>query len=135
MKKLSDEGKVEFCFEYEPVYPHGVSRGDPDSIRFTIIEGKMGQAQQHETFLGKMRAKLITKYALQPSEWAKLENLIYDGLDLKPELDRIDKLVEEKQPISRIFTPVSGSTMFKKSARRCSRLYINCNSALILLML
>ena len=98
MKKLSDEGKVEFCFEYEPVYPHGVSRGDPDSIRFTIIEGKMGQAQQHETFLGKMRAKLITKYALQPSEWAKLENLIYDGLDLKPELDRIDKLVEEKQP-------------------------------------
>ena len=98
MKKLSDEGKVEFCFEYEPIYPHGVSRGDPDSIRFTIIEGKMGQAQLHESFLGKMRAKLITKYALQPSEWARLEDLIYDGLDLKPELDRIDKLVEDKQP-------------------------------------
>lgn len=98
MKKLSDEGKVEFCFEYEPVYPHGVSRGDPDSIRFTIIEGKMGQAQMHETFLGKMRAKLITKYALQPNEWARLEDLIYDGLDLKAELERIDKLVEDKQP-------------------------------------
>ncbi|MBP3711530.1 MAG: RepB family plasmid replication initiator protein [Bacteroidaceae bacterium] len=100
MRKLSDEGKVEFCFTYEPVYPHGVSRGDPDSIRFTIIEGKMGQAQQHETFLGKTRAKLITKYALQPSEWARLEDLIYDGLDLKEELARIDKLVEDKQPDS-----------------------------------
>jgi len=98
MKKLSDEGKVEFCFEYEPVYPYGVRRGDPDSIHFTIIEGKMGQAQQHQTFLGKTQAKLITRYQLQPSEWAKLENLIYDGLDLKEELARIDKLIEEKQP-------------------------------------
>ena len=98
MKKLSDEGKVEFCFEYEPIYPHGISRGDPDSIRFTIIEGKMGQAQQHESFLGKMRARLITRYQLQPMEWSKLEDLIHDGLDLKPELERIDKLIEEKQP-------------------------------------
>ncbi len=98
MRKLSDEGKVEFCFEYEPIYPHGVSRGDPDGIRFTLIEGKMGQAQQHESYLGKMRATLITRYHLQPMEWSKLEDLIYDGLDLKPELARIDKLVEEKQP-------------------------------------
>ncbi len=98
MKKLSDEGKVEFCFEYEPVYPHGITRGDPDSIHFTLIEGKMGQAQLHESYLGKMRATLITRYQLQPMEWAKLEDLIYDGLDLKPELQRIDKLVEEKQP-------------------------------------
>ena len=98
MKKLSDEGKVEFCFEYEPVYPHGITRGDPDSIHFTLIEGKMGQAQLHESYLGKMRATLITRYQLQPMEWAKLEDLIYDGLDLKPELQRIDKLIEEKQP-------------------------------------
>lgn len=98
MKKLSDEGKVEFCFEYEPVYPHGVSRGDPDSIRFTIIEGKMGQAQKHEGFLGKMRSALITRFGLQPNEWAKLEDLIYDGLDVKPILSRLDKLIEEKQP-------------------------------------
>ena len=98
MKKLSDEGKVEFCFEYEPVYPHGISRGDPDCIHFTLIEGKMGQAQLHENYLGKMRATLITRYGLQPMEWTKLEDLIYDGLDLKPQLARIDKLVEEKQP-------------------------------------
>lgn len=98
MRKLSEEGKVEFSFEYEPVYPHGISRGDPDSIRFTIIEGKMGQAQQYETYLGKMRSKLITRYGLQPMEWSKLEDLIFEGLDIKPQLQRIDQLVEQKQP-------------------------------------
>ena len=98
MKKLSDEGEIEFCFEYEPIYPHGISRGDPDSIHFTLIEGKMGKEQLHENYLGKMRATLITRYGLQPMEWTKLEDLIYDGLDLKPQLARIDKLVEEKQP-------------------------------------
>lgn len=98
MKKLSDEGKVEFCFEYEPVYPHGVSRGDPDSIRFTLIEGQMGRAQKHESYLSQVHLDLITKYRLQPMEWEKLQDLIYDGLDLESELKLIDRLIEEKQP-------------------------------------
>lgn len=98
MKKLSDEGKVEFCFDYEPVYPRGVTRGDPDSIRFRLIEGTMGRAQKFENSLGRLHADLITKYGLQPMEWAKLQEFMYDGLDFKAELKRIDKLVEEKQP-------------------------------------
>ena len=98
MKKLSDEGKVEFCFEYEPVYPRGVTRGNPNSIRFTIIEGRMGQAQNYENYLGKVHSDLITKYNLQPNEWTRLEAFIYDGLDLKDELAYIDKMVEEHQP-------------------------------------
>ena len=98
MKKLSDEGKVEFCFEYEPVYPRGVNRGDPESIRFRIIEGRMGRAQKYENYRGKLHSDLITKYGLQPMEWERLESLIWDGLDLREELRRIDKLVEEKQP-------------------------------------
>lgn len=98
MKKLSDEGKVEFCFEYEPVYPRGVTRGNPNSIRFTIIEGKMGQAQNHENYLGKVHSDLITKYNLQPNEWTRLEAYIYDGLDMKEELANIDKLIEHHQP-------------------------------------
>lgn len=98
MKKLSDEGKVEFYFEYEPVYPKGVTRGDPDSICFRLIEGQMGMAQNHESYLGRLHSDLITKYGLQPMEWARLEEHIYDGLDLTEELERIDKLIEEKQP-------------------------------------
>lgn len=98
MKKLSDEGKVEFCFDYEPVYPRGVTRGDPDSICFHIIEGKMGMAQNHETYLGRLHADLITRYGLQPMEWEKLSELIFDGLDMKEELEYIDKLLEENKP-------------------------------------
>lgn len=98
MKKLSDEGKVEFCFEYVPVYPRGVTRGNPESIRFTIIEGRMGQAQNHENYLGQVHSDLITKYRLQPMEWARLQEYIFDGLDLKEELAYIDKMIEEHQP-------------------------------------
>jgi len=95
---LSDEGKVEFCFEYEPVYPRGVTRGNPKSIRFSIIEGKMGQAQNHENYLGQVHSDLITKYRLQPMEWARLQEYIFDGLDLREELVQIDKLIEQHQP-------------------------------------
>ena len=98
MKKLSDEGKIEFCFEYEPVYPRGVKRGDPECILFRLIEGKMGKAQKYETFLGRLQSNLIAKYGLQPTEWVKLEPFIYDGLDMKDELKRIDQLIEDRQP-------------------------------------
>ena len=98
MKKLSDENKVEFYFEYEPVYPRGVTRGDPDSIKFRLIEGGFGRAQNYENYCGKLHSNLITKYGLQPSEWDKLQPLLYEGLNLNEEMRRIDKLIEEKQP-------------------------------------
>ena len=89
---------MEFCFDYEPVYPRGVTRGDPDSICFHIIEGKMGMAQQHDSYMGRLHSSLITKYGLQPMEWERLSALIYEGLDLTDELARLDRLIEEKQP-------------------------------------
>lgn len=98
MKKLSDEGKVEFCFEYEPVYQRGVTRGDPDYIHFHIIEGQMGRAQKYEFFRGRLQADLITRYGLQPNEWARLESLIWDGLDMRDILARLERLVEEQKP-------------------------------------
>lgn len=98
MKKLAEEGKVEFYFEYEPIYPKGVTRGDPESIHFKIIEGKLGRAQNYESFRSKLHSRLITRYSLQPNEWAVLEPLMWDGVNLDEELKRIDKLVEEKQP-------------------------------------
>jgi len=98
MKKLSDEGKVEFCFDYEPVYPRGVTRGDPDSIRFHIVEGSMGRAQRTENFRGRLHSVLITKYGLQPTEWARLEGLVHDGIDMSDQIKRLEKLIEEKQP-------------------------------------
>lgn len=97
MKKLSDENKVEFYFEYEPIYPRGVKRGDPDSIKFTIIEGQFGKIRKQLKSDGRLHSDLISRYKLQPDEWEKLEPLM-QGIDLTDELERIDTLIEEKKP-------------------------------------
>lgn len=98
MKNLSDENKVEFYFEYEPIYPHGVSRGDPESIRFHLIESQFGKSQLFQNYKDKLRSELITKYHLQPMEWERLSALMYEGMDIREAIRRIDKILEEKQP-------------------------------------
>lgn len=97
MKKLSDENKVEFYFEYEPIYPRGVKRGDPESIKFTIIEGQFGKIRKQLKQDGRKHSDLISRYKLQPSEWEQLEPLL-QGIDISDELERIDSLIEEKKP-------------------------------------
>lgn len=97
MKKLSDENKVEFYFEYEPVYPRGVHRGDPESIKFTIIEGQFGKIRKQLKNDGRIHIDLIKRYKLQADEWEKLEPLL-EGIDISDELERIDTLIEEKKP-------------------------------------
>ncbi len=97
MKKLSDENKVEFYFEYEPIYPRGVTRGDPESIKFKIIEGQFGKYYKQQRREGRVHSDLISRYKLQPDEWEKLEPLL-QGIDISDELERIDTLIEEKKP-------------------------------------
>jgi len=36
MKRLAEEGRVDFFFEYEPVYHTGKKRGNPNSVRFFL---------------------------------------------------------------------------------------------------
>lgn len=98
LKKLSDEGKVEFYFDYEPIYPRGVTRGDPDSIRFHLHEGQLGALQQYENELGRLHSDMITKYGLQPMEWENLRALMWQGLDMTKEFEYVDKLIEEQKP-------------------------------------
>jgi len=97
MKKLSDENKVEFYFEYEPIYARGVRRGDPESIKFIIIEGQFGKIHKQLKQDGRLRSDLISRYKLQSDEWEKLEPLL-QGIDISDELERIDTLIEEKKP-------------------------------------
>lgn len=98
MKKLSDANKVEFYFEYEPIYPKGVTRGDPESIRFHLISSQFGTELDNETNMGHMRSDMITKYGLQPMEWERLEKVWVSGIDVKEELRHIDELIEQRQP-------------------------------------
>ncbi|MCF0197601.1 MAG: RepB family plasmid replication initiator protein, partial [Bacteroidaceae bacterium] len=98
LKKLCDEGKVEFYFDYEPVYPKGVTRGDPDCIRFILHEGQLGVQQKFENEMSKLHAGMITKYGLQPMEWENIRALMWNGIDMQEELAYIDRLIAEQQP-------------------------------------
>lgn len=96
MKRLSDENKVEFYFEYEPIYRR-VKRGDPDAIKFTIIEGQFGRKHREQRLENKLHGNLIDKYKLQPDEWKQIEEYLC-GQDIKEEVERLDKLIAEKKP-------------------------------------
>ncbi len=41
LQKLADQGKVDFSFDYDPVYHNGRTRGNPDSVRFTLFPTKV----------------------------------------------------------------------------------------------
>ncbi len=52
LKRLADQGKVEFFFDYDPVYHNGRTRGNPDSVRFTLFPGNIvpkGQIEEKVT--------------------------------------------------------------------------------------
>lgn len=44
LKKLADHGKVDFSFDYEPVYHNGRTRGNPDSVRFMLYPSNVAVA-------------------------------------------------------------------------------------------
>lgn len=48
LKRLSDQGKVDFSFEYEPVYHNGRTRGNPDSVRFMLYPSPVSVAKLGE---------------------------------------------------------------------------------------
>lgn len=37
LKKLAEQGKVEFYFEFEPIYKNGSQRGNPDKLKFELL--------------------------------------------------------------------------------------------------
>ncbi len=98
MQKLAEEGKVEFYFEYEPVYTHGATRGDPDNIRFVIKDGKPQAEEEASWFYGRLCCDLIVRYGLQYYEMDRLRPLLFPGLEIKEELEHIDRLLEQKKP-------------------------------------
>lgn len=48
LKRLADQGKVDFSFEYEPVYHNGRTRGNPDSVRFMLYPSRVPVAELGE---------------------------------------------------------------------------------------
>ncbi len=70
MERLSKENKVEFYFNYEPVYHNGRKRGNPDCVRFNIF--------QSENFVRPQR--VVEKPAPQVKELTQEQKKQWDDL-------------------------------------------------------
>ncbi len=78
LKKLSDEGKVDFYFEFEPMRPEGITRGNPTAIKFIIKRNQRGSMSAQERFLNGIYSKLIKEFNITPEEWSMILELLKD---------------------------------------------------------
>lgn len=90
MKKLAEEGRVDFFFEYEPIYKKGKTRGNPLSILFKIIEGRRGQIFTLKKRKDQIYSSLIQRWNITPDDWA----VICEYFDTLP-LMEVEARIEE----------------------------------------
>ncbi len=69
MRRLADQGKVEFYFDYDPVYHNGRKRGNPDCVRFNIYP-----AEHFARPVEKQVRRDPTVKALTPEQQAKWDS-------------------------------------------------------------
>lgn len=75
MKRLADQGKVEFYFDYDPVYHNGRKRGNPDCVRFLLFPAdRTGAAVQIE----EKPASSDGLTEQQREQWAQFGNLVLE---------------------------------------------------------
>lgn len=69
MQKLAEEGKLDFYFEYEPVYKNGKTRGNPSSVLFKIFDGPRGMQNNLNKQREQLHSQLIARWNIQPEDW------------------------------------------------------------------
>ena len=69
MKKLAEEGRIDFYFEYEPIYKHGKTRGNPQSILFKIFDGPRGKVFTLKKRKDQLYSWLISNWQITPEDW------------------------------------------------------------------
>lgn len=90
MQKLSDEGRVDFYFEYEPIYKGLKKRGNPTSILFKIFDGPRGEIFTLKKRKEQLHSSLITKWGISNADW----DIISEYVDKLP-LTEVEARIEE----------------------------------------
>lgn len=98
MEELAKANKIDFYFTYEPIRPGGAKRGNPDYILFKLINSQMGLDRLEHRKEESIYSELRRRYKIQPYEWAEIQPLMFEGVDLHGEIEKIDELIEKKQP-------------------------------------
>lgn len=106
MDDLAARGEINFSFTYEPIFPHGKTRGIPQEVLFTIVSSEMGRAKEEEDHHANAVCHFIDTYC----RWCPdisitaLRKLLGDlpeeawGDFSRFALDDVRKMVERKQP-------------------------------------
>lgn len=100
MKKLAEEGRVDFFFEYEPVYKHGKTRGNPTAILFKIFDGPRGKVYTLKKRKDQLYSWLISNWGITADDW----NTISQYVELFP-LTEVESRIEEIENQIRINKP------------------------------
>lgn len=100
MKKLAEEGRIDFYFEYEPIYKHGKTRGNPQSILFKIFDGPRGKVFTLKKRKDQLYSWLISNWQITPEDW----EIIGKYVELFP-LTEVESRIEEIENQIRINKP------------------------------
>ena len=100
MKKLAEEGRLDFYFEYEPIYKHGKTRGNPQSILFKIFDGPRGKVFTLKKRKDQLYSWLISNWQITPEDW----EIIGKYVGLFP-LTEVESRIEEIENQIRINKP------------------------------
>lgn len=107
LNQLAEENKIDFSFDYQPVYTKGKKKGDPESLLFEIHLSKMGQSRKDKSAGRRKRSDieevLKTEFSLTDTDIISLREMITDDRMLTPllhELDNMRQKVELYKPMS-----------------------------------
>lgn len=90
MKKLAEDGRVDFYFEYEPMYKNGKTRGNPAAILFKIYDGPRGKIYTDNKRKDQLYSSLISCWHISPQDW----EVINEYLECLP-LTEVESRIEE----------------------------------------
>lgn len=106
MDALAASGDINFSFTYEPIFPEGKKRGNPNEVLFVITPSAMGRKKTHDD----RRTNYTHTFITRMTDWCPelsartLMELTKDMQDdvlirfTRFSMDNLRKIVERKQP-------------------------------------
>lgn len=100
MKKLAEEGRVDFFFEYEPIYKHGKTRGNPQAILFKIFDGPRGKVYTLKKRKDQLYSSLITRWDIRPEDWETISQYVecLPLTEVEARIEEIDNQIHINKP-------------------------------------
>lgn len=100
MKKLAEEGRIDFYFEYEPIYKHGKTRGNPQSILFKIFDGPRGKVFTLKKRKDQLYSWLISNWQITPEDWDTISQYVekFPLTEVESRIDEIENQIRINKP-------------------------------------